>query len=150
MTTIRTSAADETRAIGQALGDAAEPGTVILLRGDLGSGKTTLAQGIGVGLDIAEVTSPTFVLVAEHRGRLPLFHVDLYRLGEVDDLDDLGLDEVIGKVGMVVVEWPERFLGAWPDDRLEIAIAGEEERTIELAACGPKHAALLARARLGG
>ncbi|MCS6802303.1 MAG: tRNA (adenosine(37)-N6)-threonylcarbamoyltransferase complex ATPase subunit type 1 TsaE [Chloroflexota bacterium] len=143
----KTRSADETRALGRALGAAAEPGAVLLLRGDLGSGKTTFAQGVGEGLGVNEVTSPTFILVAEHRGRLPLFHVDLYRLGDVEDLSALGLDDVLGRVGVVVVEWPERYLGAWPEERLDIDLSGEDdERTITFRATGPRHAALLRRA----
>ncbi|GIW07359.1 MAG: tRNA (adenosine(37)-N6)-threonylcarbamoyltransferase complex ATPase subunit type 1 TsaE [Dehalococcoidia bacterium] len=142
-----THSPDETRLIGRALGAAAEPGAVLLLRGDLGSGKTTLAQGIGEALGAFEVNSPTFILVAEHRGRIPLFHVDLYRLGDVDDISDLALDEVIGRIGVVVVEWPERYHGEWPEDRLEIALAGEgETRTLTFTPTGPRHRALLRRA----
>jgi tRNA threonylcarbamoyladenosine biosynthesis protein TsaE len=142
-----TRSAEETRALGRALGAAAEPGAVVLVRGELGSGKTTLAQGVGEGLGAREVTSPTFVLVAEHRGRLPLFHVDLYRLDDVDDLGELGLDDVLGQLGVVLVEWPERYRGDWPDDRLEVDLAGEDDRrTLVFRATGPRHAALLRRA----
>jgi tRNA threonylcarbamoyladenosine biosynthesis protein TsaE len=144
-----TGSAEETRAIGRALGAAAESGALLLLRGDLGSGKTTLAQGVGEALGACEVHSPTFILVAEHRGRLPLFHVDLYRLDEVDDIGDLGLDDVIGRVGVVVVEWPERYRGDWPEDRLEIHLAGQDDRrTLTFGATGPRHAAWLRRAGL--
>ena len=94
---------------------------------------------------MSEVNSPTFILVAEHRGRLPLFHVDLYRLGPVADLSDLGLDTVLGVVGVVVVEWPEHFLGEWPEDHLlvELAVQDDETRVITLTATGPRHAAIL-------
>ena len=141
--TWQTHSADETRQLGAAIGHAAKPGTVILLYGDLGAGKTTLAQGIGSALGIDEVSSPTFLLAAEHQGRLLLHHVDLYRLEETDDLSTLGLDDLLGIDDLVVVEWPERYLADWPD-HLTLHLTGEDdERTITLQANGPRSEALL-------
>jgi tRNA threonylcarbamoyladenosine biosynthesis protein TsaE len=106
---VRSLSAEETRRIGRALGEAARPGDVLLLEGAFGVGKTVLVQGLAVGLDVHEaVTSPSFVLMVEHRGRLPLYHVDLYRLdGRLDDelLDSLADYQDAG--GVCAIEWPE-------------------------------------------
>jgi tRNA threonylcarbamoyladenosine biosynthesis protein TsaE len=144
---VESSSPEETAGLGAKLGANAFEGTVIVLHGELGAGKTTFTQGIGAGLGIAEVTSPTFVLVAEHAGRLRLYHVDLYRLGDTDDLADLALDEVIGLTGVVVVEWPERYLGEWPADRLAIELSGDDRhRRITFSPTGPRHQSLVERA----
>jgi tRNA threonylcarbamoyladenosine biosynthesis protein TsaE len=109
---IRTSRSDEeTQAIARQMAADLQPGDVLLLSGDLGAGKTTftkgLAQGLGVPAD--EVTSPTFALIHEYRGgRLALFHVDLYRLERVSE-GDLGLEELRGQGGVLVIEWPDRL-----------------------------------------
>jgi tRNA threonylcarbamoyladenosine biosynthesis protein TsaE len=106
---VRSRSADETRRIGRALGGAAEVGDVLLLEGPFGAGKTVLVQGLAAGLGVADaITSPSFVLVVPHRGRLPLFHVDLYRLGgRLDDemLETLADSEAAG--GVCAIEWPE-------------------------------------------
>jgi tRNA threonylcarbamoyladenosine biosynthesis protein TsaE len=106
---VRSRSAEETRRIGRALGEAARPGDVLLLEGAFGVGKTVLVQGLAAGLDVQEaVTSPSFVLMVEHRGRLPLYHVDLYRLdGRLDDelLDSLADYQDAG--GVCAIEWPE-------------------------------------------
>ena len=101
---------------------------VVSLVGDLGAGKTTLAKGIGAGLGVAEtIRSPTFVLVSEYRtGRVPLFHADLYRLGAVDELDILGLDEAVQE-GIVLVEWASRFPEVLPPDHLVVTLTDEAE-----------------------
>jgi tRNA threonylcarbamoyladenosine biosynthesis protein TsaE len=100
----------ETVELGARLGSNLDPGSEVLLYGDLGAGKTTFVRGIAQGLDIdpAEVSSPTFVLVQEYRGRLNLYHVDLYRL-EGTAVDDLGLEEFTNDKGVVVIEWAERL-----------------------------------------
>lgn len=108
---VETSSEAGTRAEAAALARRLEAGTVILLSGDLGSGKTAFVRGLaeGLGLDAGEVTSPTFTLVHEYRGgRLPLVHVDLYRLDEAD-LDEIGLDPDLAADGVVAVEWSERL-----------------------------------------
>jgi tRNA threonylcarbamoyladenosine biosynthesis protein TsaE len=112
---------------------------VVLLRGDLGAGKTAFVRGLaeGLGLDPAAVTSPTFTLVHEYRGgRLPLTHVDLYRLDR-SSLDDLGFDADLAAAGVLAVEWPERLLGSLPG-AIEVGIehAGEDEREITIR--GPR------------
>lgn len=101
----------ETRAIAAALAPSLSPGSVVLLSGDLGAGKTAFVRGLaaGLGIDPDEVTSPTFTLVHEYRGgRLPLIHVDLYRLDRAE-LDEIGLDSDLAVVGVTAVEWSERL-----------------------------------------
>ncbi len=115
--------AEATRAVGAAVGQHAPAGTVVLLQGDLGAGKTVFAQGVGRGLDAPTVVnSPTFVLVNEHLGgRLPMRHADLYRLDDADLIAELGLDQA-AEGGVLLVEWPERAAGALPDDHLHVQI----------------------------
>lgn len=125
----------QTREIAAALASTLQPGAVLLLSGDLGAGKTAFVKGLAEGLGISsdEVTSPTFTLVHEYRGgRLPLIHVDLYRLDRVD-LDEIGLDQDLADRGVIAVEWAERMsrslagevtvtISDRGDDRREIAI----------------------------
>ena len=137
-------AAEETRSLAAALGRIAEPGTVVLLVGDLGSGKTVFAQGVGKGLAVGGVVnSPTFVLVNEHlSGRLPLFHADLYRLEGADEIAELALPES-GMGAVLLVEWPERawtVAGLLPSDALRVQLepnsASESVRAITITAHG--------------
>ena len=126
---------DDTRAIAAALAPRLAPGAVILLSGDLGAGKTAFVRGLaeGLGLDPAEVTSPTFTLVHEYRGgRLPLIHVDLYRLDRAE-LDEIGLDQDLAATGVTAVEWAERLTRAIPDAVVvRILDQGEDLRSIEI------------------
>jgi tRNA threonylcarbamoyladenosine biosynthesis protein TsaE len=99
---------EDLRALGRALGEVAGPGAVFLLEGDLGAGKTTLAQGIALGLGVVgAVTSPTYALVHVYQGRLPFWHLDLYRLEGPVDLDELGLDSA-PEEAVLAIEWPDR------------------------------------------
>jgi len=110
-TMLRTTSETETSAAGRAFAQKLSAGAVVLLSGDLGAGKTAFVRGLaeGLGIDPAEVTSPTFTLIQEYRGgRLPLFHVDLYRLRPVE-VDDLGLDEMTLGGGVTAIEWPDRL-----------------------------------------
>lgn len=139
----------ETRALGRALAAVARPGTVLALIGDLGAGKTAFVQGIGEGLEVPDpVVSPTFVLVAEHEGRLPLLHADLYRV-EPAELPGLGLEEALERWrGVAAVEWAERAPEVLPEDHLAIGIYEQGEgRRLEARALGPAHEALLQRWR---
>ena len=132
--TWRSSSEEETRAIAASLARELQPGAVVLLTGDLGAGKTAFVRGLaeGLGLDPDGVTSPTFTLVHEYRGwRLPLIHVDLYRL-ESADLAEIGLDEDLATAGIVAVEWPERLTRLLPDAvRIRIDDTGGDTREIK-------------------
>ena len=136
-----------TERIGERLARLAEPGAVLALWGELGTGKTVLAKGIaaGLGLDAADVSSPTFVILHEHHGgRLALFHLDLYRL-EGQDLGTTGWEECLDAGGMTVIEWPDRARDALPHDRLDVELAhiADTKRRVVLRATGPSSTRLL-------
>ncbi|MBQ9060970.1 MAG: tRNA (adenosine(37)-N6)-threonylcarbamoyltransferase complex ATPase subunit type 1 TsaE [Firmicutes bacterium] len=118
---------------GIRLGREARPGQVIALTGDLGAGKTTLTKAIAKGLGVSEmITSPTFTIVKEYRsGRLPLFHFDVYRIGDIDEMYELGYEEYFFGDGVCVIEWADLIEELIPEDALRISIAygsSEEER----------------------
>jgi tRNA threonylcarbamoyladenosine biosynthesis protein TsaE len=133
---------EETRALGATIGELLQPGDVVLLHGDLGSGKTTLTQGIAKGLGIDDyVQSPTFTLVAEHAtqsgdgDQLMLYHLDLYRLTDPAELESFGYEDLVTQSdGVVVVEWPERAGDILPDEYLLVIIdlMGSRERLLTL------------------
>lgn len=138
-----------TRALAARLATVARPGDLICLWGDLGAGKTVFAKGFGAGLGVAgTITSPTFILMAEYEGRLPLFHVDLYRLDDAADALLGGLLDERQAAGVTLVEWPDRLGDALPYDRLDVEIdgSGDEPRTIMLRAGGPALTRYLAAA----
>jgi tRNA threonylcarbamoyladenosine biosynthesis protein TsaE len=126
---------EETRALARDLATELAPGAIILLSGDLGAGKTAFVRGLaeGLGIDAAEVTSPTFTLVHEYRGgRLPLIHVDLYRLDRAD-LDDIGLDSEFAERGVIAIEWAERLTRSMRGARrVTITDRGETTRQITI------------------
>lgn len=131
---------DATTRLGHALGEVALAGDLLCLWGELGAGKTHLAKAIGDGLGVIEtINSPSFVLMAEYRGRLPLFHLDPYRLVDAADALAGGLIDDRQASGVTVVEWPERLGDALPLDRLDVRIAGsgDEPREITLVAGSP-------------
>ena len=141
---LRSRGPEETRAIGAALGRNAKPGTVLALVGELGAGKTQLAKGVAEGLGVRSVVnSPTFVLMNEHEGRLRLFHVDAYRLGNPEDAAAAGLIDERQAEGVLVVEWADRLDGWLPDERLEISLEPSEgdpdHRKLRWVAHGPHH-----------
>jgi tRNA threonylcarbamoyladenosine biosynthesis protein TsaE len=139
-----------TTALGRALAAVARPGDLLCLWGELGAGKTHLAKAIGAGLGIDDtITSPTFILMAEYEGRLPLFHVDLYRLAEGTDALGGGLLDDRQTAGLTLIEWPERLGTAIPAERLDVLIggSGEEPREIELVARGARYAPYLEAVR---
>ncbi|MBE3555023.1 MAG: tRNA (adenosine(37)-N6)-threonylcarbamoyltransferase complex ATPase subunit type 1 TsaE [Thermicanus sp.] len=116
---------EETRAIAQAFASFLQPGDVLSLVGDLGAGKTTFTQGLALGLGISgRVNSPTFTLVKEYEGRLPLYHMDLYRL---TGYEELGFDEYFYGTGVTVIEWPEVLGEELPQERLEISFTSDGE-----------------------
>jgi tRNA threonylcarbamoyladenosine biosynthesis protein TsaE len=126
---------EATQALGRYLGEVAMSGDVICLEGDLGAGKTTLTQAIAFGLEVPEaryVTSPSFAIFHEYPGRIPLYHMDFYRLHSASEIADLGLDEYFSLSGLTVIEWPVRAAGLLPPDRLllEIANPGDDSRVI--------------------
>jgi tRNA threonylcarbamoyladenosine biosynthesis protein TsaE len=129
---------EETREVAARLATVAGPGDVLCLWGDLGAGKTVFAKGFGLGLGIADtISSPTFVLMGEYAGRLPLFHIDLYRLASAEEALDGGLLDDRQATGVVLVEWPDRLGEALPPARLDVRIEGtDDRRRIDLEAVG--------------
>lgn len=132
----RTKSEEETIALGERLARRVAPGSVVLLTGELGAGKTTLAKGIVKGLGAAdpdEVSSPTFTLIHEYGDPVRVYHVDLYRLDDPREAEALGLDELFDRSAVVLVEWGEKFPRLWPENRVEIRIRRLEgdERQIE-------------------
>lgn len=137
-----------TQKLGRLLAAQCQGGDLIALQGPLGAGKTCLVGGIARGLGIAEsITSPSFALLNQYRGRLSLYHVDLYRLHDAAELSELGLWEAAESGGLLVIEWLDRFPDAVPDDRLRVRLdfgsAGASGRTAEICAAGPRSRARL-------
>ena len=129
-----------TSALGAALAVVARPGDVICLWGELGAGKTHLAKAFGAGLGVTDtITSPSFILMAEYAGRLPLFHIDLYRLPDAADALAGGLIDERQSAGVTLVEWPDRLGPALPTERLDVVIedTGDDTRSITVRAVGP-------------
>jgi tRNA threonylcarbamoyladenosine biosynthesis protein TsaE len=133
---VDTASPEETVALGRRLAEGLAPGTVVALYGDLGAGKTHLAKGLCAGLGVAPdaVTSPTFTLVQEYSGRLPVYHFDAYRIDRLAELYDLGYEEYFFGDGVSLVEWPERVEPLIPEDalRLRLTHLGEDRRRIAL------------------
>jgi tRNA threonylcarbamoyladenosine biosynthesis protein TsaE len=144
--------AEETRAWGERLGRVLRAGDLVVLTGDLGAGKTTLTQGIAEGLGVrGPITSPTFVIARVHPslvGGPALVHVDAYRLGGLAELDDLDLDASI-EDSVTIVEWGHGLAEGLAQDRLEISLAGHDERRATLTTSGPRWEHERARALLG-
>ena len=113
----------ETEAIGEALGRTLSPGSVLAYRGDLGMGKTAFTRGLARGLGCTgRVTSPTFTIVNEYEGPIPLFHFDMYRLEDADALFDIGWEDYLGRGGVCAVEWSESCPGAMPPEAVAVTI----------------------------
>jgi tRNA threonylcarbamoyladenosine biosynthesis protein TsaE len=146
--TLTSESAEATRAIGERLGAAAPPGTVLALVGPLGAGKTQLAKGVAEGLGVRSVVnSPTFVLMNEHVGRVRLFHIDAYRLEDPQEALAAGLLDERGVEGVTVVEWADRLDGWLPPERIDIEIGLDpqvaDRRQIDWQAHGAVHAELV-------
>jgi tRNA threonylcarbamoyladenosine biosynthesis protein TsaE len=141
----------DTEALGTALGKALGGGGVVALVGTLGAGKTRLVQSIAValGADRRLVNSPTFILIQEYEGLLPIYHCDTYRLRNVEEFLDLGIDEILQSHGICLIEWADRVKAVLPADhlRIEIDVTGATERRFRIDAGGTKSAAVLASAR---
>ncbi len=138
---------EQTHQLGVRLGALLQPGDFVGLRGELGAGKTHLVRGVaqGAGVEASEVSSPSFAIVNAYRGRLPLYHADLYRLADADELYATGFFELVGGDGALVVEWVDRVPSACPGEHLLLTLVatGETERELHAAAQGPRHQRLL-------
>ena len=152
---LHSKSATDTHRLGALLGALLQPGDVVLLEGSLGAGKTALTQGIGAGMGVGgAINSPTFTLLKEYEGRLPLYHFDLYRIEDPEELFALGFEDYFGGVsgdGVCVVEWADRGVAAdgatlWPANWLRVSIAadGATKRTLTCVAQGERGETLLA------
>ncbi|HHV39144.1 MAG TPA: tRNA (adenosine(37)-N6)-threonylcarbamoyltransferase complex ATPase subunit type 1 TsaE [Tepidimicrobium sp.] len=143
MVTIRLRGLNETDSFGQKLGRLLKPGDLISMTGDLGAGKTTLTKSIGIGLGVEDyITSPTFTLINEYKGRFWLYHFDVYRLEDEVDLLDLGYEEYFYSNGVTIVEWGDKIESILPKDRIDMRIErGSEldERVITLYGEGDRY-----------
>lgn len=141
--TIISESPEKTYALGRVLGGLLSAGDVVCLNGDLGAGKTRFAQGVAMGLGIREgVTSPTFTLINEYNGRLPFYHMDVYRLGGPGEMSDLGYEEYFYGSGVTLVEWAELVEDLLPRERLDISIfngGDENQRVIRLSPRGARY-----------
>jgi tRNA threonylcarbamoyladenosine biosynthesis protein TsaE len=134
MFSVITASPEQTWEIGRLLGKLLDAGDTVCLYGDLGAGKTNFAYGIARGLDVQEqyITSPTFTFVNEYQGRVPLYHLDLYRLKGPDELENIGFDEYVGSDGVAVIEWAERAGDELPVESLSVYLSAVDEMSREL------------------
>lgn len=144
----KTSSVDETRHLATALSALAHPGDVVVLAGDLGAGKTAFVQGFGRGLGVEQrITSPTFTLVHVYEdGRLPVHHLDVYRLDQLSEALDLGLAEMLDEGGVVLIEWGDAITPVLPHDYLEVRFTfgdGDDDRAVAIRPIGPSWSARL-------
>jgi len=151
--TLKSHSPEQTQLLGSYLGKLAQRGDIYLLVGDLGAGKTCLVQGIAHGLDVKEYAfSPSFVIVREYHGRLPLFHVDFYRLEYIEEIANLGLEEYLYSDGICVVEWAEKGRSVLPQNDLLIELSyvpnHEIQRSIVLKPEGQRYLELLEQLKL--
>lgn len=141
----RTDCVDATRAVAAEIAALVGPGDVLLLAGELGAGKTAFTQGFGRALGIDEqITSPTFTLARQYEGRLPLHHLDVYRLERLSEMQDIGIAELLDSGGVIVVEWGDAIAPAMPADYLEIRFTygtDDDDRELELRCVGRRWAA---------
>jgi tRNA threonylcarbamoyladenosine biosynthesis protein TsaE len=141
LATLQTCDAKETEGLGEVLGAQLRLGDLVVLTGDLGTGKTTFTKGLARGLGVEErVTSPTFTIVQEYDGRVPVAHVDVYRLERIQELHDFGFEELLD-TRVTVVEWGEAIALVLPRDRIEVRIAmdearGDDARVVEVGTIG--------------
>ncbi|MBE9536315.1 MAG: tRNA (adenosine(37)-N6)-threonylcarbamoyltransferase complex ATPase subunit type 1 TsaE [Proteobacteria bacterium] len=142
---------EKTNSLGRELGSVVRAGDMIALSGELGAGKTTFVKALATGLGISEddVSSPSYTLLNEYDGRIPMYHFDLYRLEGADDVDDLGFDEYMDGDGLAVVEWADVAPQILPSEYLEIKIMikGKESRNLELKGIGERYVKLVEHLR---
>lgn len=139
----RTKSSDETEKIGFKLGSLLKRGSIVLISGDLGVGKTVFTKGIAKGMGIYDyVTSPTFMIVNEHMGEIPLYHFDVYRIDDYTELYDIGYEEYFYGDGVCVIEWPEKMMPLIPEENIFVHISiGDsfDERIIDIESHGVKY-----------
>ncbi len=147
MFSVITSSPEQTWRVGEILGKQLGAGDTVCLYGDLGAGKTSFSYGIALGLDVKEqyITSPTFTFVNEYEGRVPFYHIDLYRLKEPEELENIGFEEYIDSDGVTVIEWAERAEEELPEERLSVYLSyvNENSREIGFLAEGERYQKLL-------
>ncbi|WP_044186666.1 tRNA (adenosine(37)-N6)-threonylcarbamoyltransferase complex ATPase subunit type 1 TsaE [Hyalangium minutum] len=147
--TLRSESPEETHRMGVRLGELLQPGDFVGLIGDLGAGKTHLVRGVAEGAQVArsEVASPTFAIVYPYRGRIPLYHADLYRIADYDELYATGFLDLIGGDGAVLVEWLDRVPQAAPREYLRLTLrpVADDARELHAEAFGSRPAELLSR-----
>jgi tRNA threonylcarbamoyladenosine biosynthesis protein TsaE len=140
MIKVATTSVDDTRALAAGVAGLAAPGDLVILAGDLGTGKTAFAQGFAQGLGVDEpVTSPAFILVRTYEGRLPMVHLDVYRLDTMQELVDLGIAELLDEGAVTLVEWGDAVAPGLPADFLEVRLeagAGPDDRHISIRSVG--------------
>ena len=127
---IETNSAEETFALGKALGEKASPGQIYTLDGDLGTGKTVFTQGVAAGLGITEaIRSPTFTIIQEYdTGRLPLYHFDVYRIGDIEEMEEIGYDDYFFGEGICLIEWADLIREILPEHVIRITIEKDLEK----------------------
>ena len=127
---IETNSAEETFALGKALGEKASPGQIYTLDGDLGTGKTVFTQGVAAGLGITEpITSPTFTLIHEYdTGRRPIYHFDVYRIGDIEEMEEIGYDDYFFGEGICLIEWADLIREILPEHVIRITIEKDLEK----------------------
>ena len=127
---IETNSAEETLALGKALGEKASPGQIYTLDGDLGTGKTVFTQGVAAGLGITEaISSPTFTIIQEYdTGRLPLYHFDVYRIGDIEEMEEIGYDDYFFGEGICLIEWADLIREILPEHVIRITIEKDLEK----------------------
>lgn len=150
--TLNSASSEQTQLLGSYLGQLAQRADVFLLTGELGTGKTCLVQGIARGLNVKEYAfSPSFVILREYHGRLPLYHIDFYRLDQVEEITDLGLEQYFYGDGVCAVEWAEKGVHVVPHDNLLISVryvpASHTGRSICLKPQGERYNELIERLR---
>ncbi len=151
MLKIKTKSESETKTIGYKLGKLLKNGDILCLTGDLGAGKTTMTSAISKGLNIEDyITSPTFTIVKEYKGRYPLYHFDVYRIEDSEEMYDIGFEEYIYSDGVVIIEWANNIKDILPEDRLEISMRRtetEDERDIDFLPFGNRYNELVDKLR---